>query len=73
MVDFEALVFGPGEGFTGHSARAGMARGPVAWGAELCGLMVSSRRRSSRMPARYSEREVADRGLVAQYYAPKGA
>ena len=61
-IDAAARAAGLGAGFTGHSARVGMAQDLVAWGAELPALMVAGRWRSSRMPARYSERQLAARG-----------
>ena len=72
-IDAAARAAGLGAGFTGHSARVGMAQDLVAWGAELPALMVAGRWHSSRMPARYSERQLAARGLVARYYASRGA
>ena len=71
-IDAAARAAGLGAGFTGHSARVGMAQDLVAWGAELPALMVAGRWRSSRMPARYSERQLAARGLVSRYYASRG-
>ena len=70
-IDAAARAAGLGAGFTGHSARVGMAQDLVSWGAELPALMVAGRWRSSRMPARYSERQLVARGLVARYYASR--
>ena len=41
-------------------------------GVELPGLMTAGRWKSSKMPARYTERQVADRGAVARYYQETG-
>ena len=59
---------GLGEGFTGHSGRVGMAQDLAASGVELPELMTAGRWKSSRMPARYTERQTAGRGAVARYY-----
>ncbi len=70
-----ARAAGLGEGFTGHSARVGMARDLAAAGAELPELMQAGRWASSQMPARYTRRESASRSAVARYYgetAPRG-
>ena len=63
-----AKVAGLGEGFTGHSGRVGMAQDLVKSGVELPALMTAGRWKSSKMPARYTERQAADRGAVARYY-----
>ena len=63
-----AKAAGLGEGFTGHSGRVGMAQDLAATGTELPALMTAGRWKSSRMPARYTERQAADRGAVAKYY-----
>ena len=63
-----AEAAGLGEGFTGHSGRVGMAQDLVKSGVELPALMTAGRWKSSRMPARYTERQAADRGAVARYY-----
>ena len=34
--------------------------------------MTAGRWKSSRMPARYTERQAADRGAVARYYQGSG-
>ena len=57
-----------GEGYTGHSGRVGMAQDLVKDGVELPALMTAGRWKSSKMPARYTERQAADRGAVASYY-----
>ena len=57
-----------GEGCTGHSGRVGMAQNLAATGTELPALMTAGRWKSSRMPARYTERQAAGRGAVARYY-----
>ena len=59
---------GLGEGFTDHSGRVGMAQDLAAAGVELPELMTAGRWKSSRMPARYTERQAAGRGAVARYY-----
>ncbi|MCY4364826.1 MAG: hypothetical protein OXE17_01155 [Chloroflexi bacterium] len=62
---------GLGEGFTGHIGPVGMAKDLVKSGVELHALMTAGRRKSSKMPARYTERQAADRG-VARYYQESG-
>ena len=57
-----------GTGYTGHSGRVGMAQDLARSGVELPALMTAGRWKSSRMPARYTERQAADRGAVARYY-----
>lgn len=59
---------GLGEGFSGHSARIGMARDLVRFGTELTSLMNAGRWKSHRMPAHYTRAEAAGRGAVAQFY-----
>ena len=59
---------GLGEGFSGHSARIGMARDLVRFGTELTELMNAGRWKSHRMPAHYTRNEEAGRGAVARYY-----
>ena len=54
--------------FTGHSGRVGMAQDLARSGVELPELMTAGRWKSSRMPARYTERQAAGRGAVARYY-----
>ncbi len=51
---------------SGHSCRVGMAQDLVAAGADVVGLMQAGRWKSMQMPARYSERLEAKRGVVAQ-------
>ena len=63
-----AEAAGLGEGYTGHSGRVGMAQDLVKSGVELPALMTAGRWKSSKMPARYTERQAADRGAVARYY-----
>ena len=63
-----AQAAGLGEGYTGHSGRVGMAQDLVKSGVELPALMTAGRWKSSKMPARYTERQAADRGAVARYY-----
>ena len=60
------------EGYTGHSGRVGMAQDLVKSGVELPALMTAGRWKSSKMPARYTERQAADRGAVARYYQESG-
>jgi integrase len=67
-IDAAAKAAGLGEGFTGHSGRVGMAQDLAASGVELPELMSAGRWKSSRMPARYTERQTAGRGAVARYY-----
>ena len=45
-----------------------MAQDLTATGVELPALMTAGRWKSAKMPARYTEREAADRGVVARYY-----
>ena len=66
-----AEAAGLGEGFTGHSGRVGMAQDLVKSGVELPALMTAGRWKSSKMPARYTERQAADRGAVARYYGDR--
>ena len=61
------------EGYTDHSGRVGMAQDLVKSGVELPALMTAGRWRSSKMPARYTERQAADRGAVARYYQEERA
>ena len=48
-----------------RSRSVGMAQDLAASGVEL---MTAGRWKSSRMPARYTERQAAGRGAVARYY-----
>ena len=73
-----ARAAGLGEGYSGHSARIGMAQDLAAAGVELPALMSAGRWESPTMPARYVRNEQAGRGAVARYYrmrdeAPSGA
>ena len=45
-----------------------MAQDLAASGVELPTLMTAGRWKSSGMPARYTERQAADRGAVDRYY-----
>ena len=45
-----------------------MAQDLAASGVELPALMTAGRWKSARMPARYTERQAADRGAVDRYY-----
>ena len=56
----------PAERLSGHSCRVAMAQDLVAAGAGVTGLMQAGRWGSMQMPARYSERLEAKRGVVAQ-------
>ena len=67
-----AKAAGLGEGYTGHSGRVGMAQDLVKSGVELPALMTAGRWKSSKMPAKYTERQAADRGAVAKYYQEQG-
>ncbi|MBF0437956.1 MAG: tyrosine-type recombinase/integrase [Magnetococcales bacterium] len=60
------------EGISGHSCRVGMAQDLTANGAELGAIMQAGRWKSPAMPARYSERQAAGRGAVAQLYGKRG-
>ena len=68
-----AMAAGLGDGFTGHSGRVGMAQDLAATGVDLPALMTAGRWKSSRMPARYTERQAAGRGAVARYYQRRGS
>ena len=70
-VNAAAMAAGLGDGFTGHSGRVGMAQDLAAAGVELPALMNAGRWKSSRMPARYTEKQAAGRGAVARYYQGK--
>ena len=63
-----ARAAGLGEGYSGHSARVGMARDLVRAGTELTALMNAGRWQSHDMPAHYTRAEDAGRGAVARYY-----
>ena len=71
-VNAAAKAAGLGEGYTGHSGRIGMAQDLAAAGVELPALMNAGRWKSSRMPARYTEKQAAGRGAVARYYQGRG-
>ena len=49
-----------------------MAQDLAATGVDLPALMSAGRWKSSRMPARYTERQAAGRGAVARYYRGGG-
>ena len=53
---------------SGHSGRGGMSQDLSPAGFALPELMTAGRRKSQRMPARYTERQAAGRGDVARYY-----
>ena len=63
-----AAAVGLGEGFTGHSARVGMAQDLARSGTELPALMTAGRWQSPTMPARYTRAEQAGRGAIARLY-----
>ena len=63
-----AAAAGLGEGFTGHSARVGMAQDLARTGTELPALMTAGRWQSPTMPARYTRAEQAGRGAIARFY-----
>ena len=63
-----AEAAGLGDGFSGHSARVGMAQDLVRVGTELTALMNAGRWRSHGMPAHYTRNQEAARGAVARYY-----
>ena len=63
-----AKAAGLGEGFTGHSARVGMAQDLARAGTELPALMTAGRWQSPTMPARYTRAEQAGRGAIARFY-----
>lgn len=63
-----AAAAGLGEGFTGHSARVGMAQDLARSGTELPALMTAGRWQSPTMPARYTRAEQAGRGAIARFY-----
>ena len=71
-VNAAAKAPGLGDGFTGHSGRVGMAQDLAASGVELPALMTAGRWKSSKMPARYIERQAAGRGAVARNYQQRG-
>ena len=70
-VQAAAQAAGLGEGFTGHSGRVGMAQDLAATGVELPALMTAGWWKSSKMPARYTERQASDRGAVGQVLSGK--
>lgn len=57
-----AAAAGLGEGFTGHSARVGMAQDLARSGTELPALMTAGRWQSPTMPAKYTRAEQAGEG-----------
>ena len=63
-----AAAAGLGEGYTGHSARVGMAQDLARAGTELPALMTAGRWQSPAMPARYTRAEQAGRGAIARFY-----
>jgi site-specific recombinase XerD len=58
---------------SGHSVRVGMAQDLVAGGYDLGGIMQAGRWKSATMVARYSERLMPDRGVLAQYDSRRGS
>ena len=71
-VDAAAKAAGLGEGFTGHSGRVGTAQDLSNTGTELPALMTAGQWKSSKMPARYTERQAAGHGAAARYYQEDG-
>ena len=67
-VSSAAVVAGLGEGYSGHSARVGMAQDLTLAGTELPALMTAGRWQSPTMPARYTRAEQAGRGAIARFY-----
>ena len=63
-----AVAAGLGEGYTGYSARVGMAQDLARTGTELPALMTAGRWQSPTMPARYTRGERAGRGAIARFY-----
>ena len=63
-----AAAVGLGGGYTGHSARVGMAQDLARSGTELPALMTAGRWQSPTMPARYTRAEQAGRGTIARFY-----
>ena len=63
-----AKAAGLGGGFTGHSARVGMAQDLARAGTELPALMTAGRWQSPTIPARYTRAEQAGRGAIARFY-----
>ena len=63
-----AAAAGLGEGYSGHSARVGMAQDLARTGTELPALMTAGRWQSPTMPARYTRAEQAGRGAIARFY-----
>lgn len=68
-----AKAAGLGDSYSGHSGQVGMAQDLVKNGVDLPALMTAGRWKSSKMPARYTERQAADRGAVARYYQNRGS
>ncbi len=58
---------------SGHSCRVGMAQDLVAFGADLPAVTQAGRWQTPAMPARYAERLLAARNVVAQFHARSGA
>ena len=53
---------------SGHLARVGMAQDLVEGEADLPAIMQAGRWKTSRMPARYTEHQAANRNAVAQFF-----
>ena len=64
-----AAAAGLGDSFSGQSPRVGMVQDLMSAGAELHGLMLAGRWKTSAMPARYASNQAAGRDAVAKYYA----
>lgn len=60
---------GLGPGYSGHSARVGMAIDLVGDGADLAAVMTAGRWATPAMVARYTRSTLAGRGAVARFYA----
>ena len=56
------------KGFTCRGRRVGTAQDLAKTCAEIPTFMTAGRWKSSTMPARYTERQAADRGAVAKYW-----
>ena len=67
-ISIAAMAAGLGGGFTGHSARVGMAQDLARTGTELPALMTAGRWQSPTMLARYTRGERAGRGAIARFY-----
>lgn len=64
---------GLGSGYSGHSGRVGMAQDLAASGAGLPAIMTAGRWKTADMPARYTSRQAARSGAVADWYTRQAA